>query len=400
MDKVKVFLGYAQKYHFWILCVVATLAGLVGWYMASGTLAEQYAANKGTVTGKFSALQAIQQNQYPPNDNWTTALATLTKQEQQEVEETWKGVYAAQQAVLSWPEVMLKTRGFERFINSSPPTAELPKEWLLAYQTEVLDEEFPKLAQIVGAAPLDEPSRPGEKSETVYPVRWENQAEVRKSLELRGPPPTSLQVRLRQEDYWVLQALMNIIRKTNEGAQYSPRVKVIEQLQIGADAAEEYTKGMGPGHISKLATGEGGGAHDEPPAEMGGGESAEMPGEAPPPDQDRYVDAEGKTLAAGTSQDQQFKRLPIYLKLVMDQREITRLLTECANYPLPVEVRQLRINPGGEGGNGQGKKKEQERAPIPGEAYNVTVELHGIIYLFNPPDKSKLGSDSDVAAAG
>src|SRR5215208_2978542 len=106
MDKVKVFLGYAQKHHFWILCVVAMIAGLVGWMMASGALSAQYTTNKGSVTGKFDSLKTIQNNQFPPNTEWTTNIAALTKQQQKEVATTWENVYEMQRQVLAWPEVM------------------------------------------------------------------------------------------------------------------------------------------------------------------------------------------------------------------------------------------------------------------------------------------------------
>jgi hypothetical protein len=404
MDKVKVFLGYAQKYHFWILCVVAMIAGLVGWKMASGTLSEQYATNKGSVTGKFQTLQGIQGNQFPPNSEWTTAIASLTQRQREEVKTTWESVYETQRQVLAWPDVM--GDNFKAFISTAPPNADIPQEWIRVYQNEVIRHEFPKLAEIVNAAPADlasQPQRPQGTPPPTYKVIWANQEDIRKKLDegMTGGVPSPLQVRLRQEDLWVYQALLNIIRRTNEGAQYTSRVKVIEDLAMGADSAKEFEKGMGPRHINRLATGGEGESYGESPVDMSGGE----PGAGPAPDQDRYMDAEGKILAAGMSQDQQFKRLPVYMKLVMDQREITRLLTECANYPLPVEVRQLRINPGGvgPGGAADGGKPDANRgaaAPAPGEAFNVIVELHGIIYLFNPPDPAKLGADTAAQSAG
>ena len=60
------------------------------------------------------------------------------------------------------------------------------------------------------------------------------------------------------------------------------------------------------------------------------------------PDAERYVDAKGMTLDPATA-PAEFKRMPVYLHITMDQREVARLLVECANSPLPIEVRQLRI---------------------------------------------------------
>jgi hypothetical protein len=227
-------------------------------------------------------------------------------------------------------------------------------------------------------------------------VHWENQSEVEKWLAFPGgAPPTSFQVRVRQEDYWVFQALLNIIRATNDPAPYVPWIKRIDRLAIGAQAAPLFAAGLGKGHIVSLApvdaAAEGAAAAAVPAVEAGGGDAAQ----GPTPDEGRYLAADGTILPVGTSQDQQFKRLPIYMKLVMDQREITRLLTECANYPLPVEVRQLRINPD----MNAEKSAKAGASAAPADAFDVTLEIQGIIYLFNPPDPVKLGAPPAEGAA-
>jgi hypothetical protein len=236
-------------------------------------------------------------------------------------------------------------------------------------------------------------------------VQWENQEAVQKALDFTGnSAPTSLEIRLRQEDYWVYQALLNIIRKTNDAAPHVPYIKAIEDLALGAKAADLYAKGMESGRIDKIVVADSEGAAPPPV------ESLVPPadgGAAPAPDEGRYLQKDGTALPAGTAQAEQFKRLPVYLKLVMDQREINRLLTECANYPLPVEVRQLRIMPSGgtsqpaARGAQSGPAPTAPGAPRPGEAYDVSVEISGIIYLFNPPDPTKLGAGAaETQSAG
>ncbi len=420
MDKVKVFLAVLGKYHFWLLCGLAVVLGTFGWMSARGSLSADYEKNKSAVTGTFSKLTGVTGTANPPNENWTAAISELTKQEQKEVEATWNTVYDQQKKVLAWPEVM--GSDFKTWITTRSPSEEIPDLYRQNYRTEVLRAEFPKLAQIVQAAPLGaetrsmpapgQPPQPGAKPAAAVaaapsaPVRvqWENQEAVQKSLEFTGNnAPTSLEIRLRQEDYWVYQALLNIIRKTNDAAPHVPYIKVIEDLRLGAKAADLYTKGMAPGRIDKIAAAaseEGSSSPTESLSPAGDG------GEAPP-DQDRYLQKDGTALPAGTAQTEQFKRLPVYLKLVMDQREITRLLTECANYPLPVEVRQLRITPSGgssqPAGRGQGGPAATAApgAARPGEAYDVSVEISGIIYLFNPPDPAKLGNGTaETQSAG
>jgi hypothetical protein len=131
---------------------------------------------------------------------------------------------------------------------------------------------------------------------------------------------------------------------------------------------------------------------------------ADSPDAKKPPDDNRYVDAKGVPLPGGSAKEA-FKRMPVYMQLKMDQREIPKLLVECANSPLPVEVQQLRINAsrGGAAANrgGQAASTAGTASKGPGselESYDVPVVICGIIYIYNPPDTSKLGGDP--AAAG
>jgi len=412
MDKVKVILGHVQKHHFWLLCVVAVIAGLFGWTKARSKLSTEFTANKGTVSGKFEALRGIQNDPNPPNNTWAEQISTLTKQEQTEVAAAWKTVYDAQQKVLAWPAVM--PDAFKNWIKTAPPDADIFPGWIQVYQTEVIKTEFPKLARIVDAAPLVEvdarapaggaaaPAADPAAPKPTYKVDWENQEKLKKSLDMSGARASSFAVRMRQEDLWVLESVLKVLAKTNEGAQYSSRVKRIEDLSIGADTAAAFAKGMQPGHIDRLsAAGEGGGeaAMVDSGGAMGGEEGAEVQ-----PDENRYVDAEGKPMASGAWKEQQFKRMPVHLRLVMDQREITRLLAACANSPLPIEVRQLRINPGAES-SGSPAKKADAGADGPtataADVYDVVVEISGIIYIFNPPDPARLGAGGEgTQAAG
>ena len=154
------------------------------------------------------------------------------------------------------------------------------------------------------------------------------------------------------------------------------------------------------------------------------------------------------------------KRMPIRLRLVVDQRKLHRLLAECGNSLLPVEIRQVRLNRGKSsgaggggydmgGGSGMGDPTGMEgggslsgamglggpgmgmgegpyddgsmgeesdvgsgQSMYPGgmgglgpsfgdmagrsrvsstTSHDVPVELYGIIYIYNPPDRDRLG---------
>ena len=145
-----------------------------------------------------------------------------------------------------------------------------------------------------------------------------------------------------------------------------------------------------------------------------------VPGQAKD-DGGRYVDEKGMPLGAGATAPPEFKRMPVFLNLLIDQREVSRLLVECANSPLPIEVRQVRVSPaeqsttpaagrqhsqglnmGGGGGPNGGRPRpfaarnsDEERDKNP---YDVIVEISGIIYIFNPPDQAKLAPVGEAAS--
>jgi hypothetical protein len=241
--------------------------------------------------------------------------------------------------------------------------------------------------------------------------------------------PSSFRVRLAQEDYWVYQALLDIIESTNGDAK-SPgtaAVKAIELLQIGQDAAASIQSDKGPDLLS-FGTGTGNvagvvtpvtpqpqsGAPIMPSASKGiynmpantstTGTSSELTPEQQELLKDRYVNEDLIPRPAGEHPYSEFKMMPILMRLKIDQRRISDLLVECANSSLPVEVKQFRMNPGtaaqtastqpGHGGPahapmavGANTQTISDKDP-----QVVTIEIRGIIYLYNPPDKSAVAT--------
>jgi hypothetical protein len=136
----------------------------------------------------------------------------------------------------------------------------------------------------------------------------------------------------------------------------------------------------------------------------------------------RYVDGKGLPLSAEAEFPYakhpfaEFKMMPIRMNLVMDQRRIPRLLVACANSNMPIEVQRVRIKGhgssgaavaaapmgggmmGGRGGmdgmlGGRGGVGGQSPAADSHESQlDVPVEIYGVIYIYNPPDREKLGT--------
>ena len=148
----------------------------------------------------------------------------------------------------------------------------------------------------------------------------------------------------------------------------------------------------------------------------------------------RYVDRNGMPLAATASPPfAEFKMMPVRMLLVVDQRRVANLLINCANSPMPVVVWQVGLNPGkggtlnlgtagsgmegayggafggglggmpmgggdryGEGTGASGYMGGGPTAQNRGQqtTYDMPIEIQGIIYVFNPPDREKLGTGS------
>ena len=269
-----------------------------------------------------------------------------------------------------------------------------------------------------------------------YMVKWLDQQLVYSELYV-GSTPSAKRIWKTQEDLWVYEALLRIIARTNQVAgadRYSnAAVREIESLEVGRLAAQasrthgridfvappmaaggEYGEGTDPrGMIAE------GGA---PPVEGGyetygregmgeyGGEEGRggMGGDAAVSDaalfSQRYLGPDGMPIAATGEEGpevfgKEFKRLPVRMRLWMDQRWLPQLISECANAPLQVEVKEVRINPsesgeggmrgsyGGRGESGYSQMSGQTAEEMtPDQEPNMkTVVLQGTIYIFNPP---------------
>jgi hypothetical protein len=221
--------------------------------------------------------------------------------------------------------------------------------------------------------------------------------------------PSTLEVLYAQEDMWVLQNLMEIIKAANgnAAARHEAAIKQIDFVRIGRSAmgmagvvssasamSGAYGEsgmdmpggGMG-GRMSRSAMMSGMGAPGAMPGEGAGvptpGAAVGSPdsaagmqvGEAmggmtvsTDPAAMRYVDGQyqpldpAKLRGALTSKSKEdallavAKRMPVRMRFRVDQRKMNKVLAECGNSKLPVEVRQVRINraadSGGMGGYG------------------------------------------------
>ncbi len=271
-------------------------------------------------------------------------------------------------------------------------------------------------------------------------VDWVDAEKKMKTFKDRfaGGTPSTLDIMMAQEDLWIYGTLLKVIRNTNDvgpdpkhdAKKYRKpdnhkmaRIKQILAMDIGRDAVQSWSKCERA--LFNLPN-EAGGAPPPPPTAHGGGVSS-----GASPLAGRYVDDKGKPLADATQQPYgEFRMMPINLKVVIEQREIPRLLAECANSAMRIDVRGVRIlvqepppldltspeaSPGGQapdsgttppshkgvhlggghgnvhddsGGGGESVYNEESADPV---YPPVVVEVQGIIYIYNPPKVQTAG---------
>jgi hypothetical protein len=282
----------------------------------------------------------------------------------------------------------------------------------------------------------------------------------------RTEPPNIHEIYYAQEDIWILRGLMDIIAQTNAGANenFQAIVKEIEWIRTGPRASRDAGSLWKSASPSTAGAGGMFGAGGGPPAGGGGppaGYGSGGPGKGGAggmtrsvvqidPADGRYVGADLKPLTGAQlrtamkerSKDAVAKRVQVRMRLKVDER-FGKLITECGNGKMMLEVLQVRYNtdaapetasgssaaaglsgmgmpgaptggPGGApnlGGGGAGSDAGAEEGGGAGAGSlttaaatgEVSIEIYGLIYLFNPmsnlAEKKEPASDPSGASA-
>lgn len=282
--------------------------------------------------------------------------------------------------------------------------------------------------------------------------------------------PTVREMLYSQEDLWVLDSIMQIIKSTNGDARHRSQAIVKEIDAIDMGIAARKLQGSISAIQSSDSEDDGGDDSMMGGDDYGGGdygsdadyddEDEEGSGFEFDPLEERYVDENYAPLVAddvrtaATSESLSdvmvAKRMPVRIRVKMDSRKLAKFLAECANAPLTFEVHQVRINPqastelafgggggyggggggyggadGGYGGGGGGEGYGGASGGYGGasggyggaaggyggaaagggygagaydddevtvETYDKTIEFFGLINIYNPVDKEKLGT--------
>ena len=445
-----------KKHHFWVLCSLAALVGFICWWMGTNSVANETKSNEGVVKQADSSLSGVDKEARPPNGSFATGVSARDDELKQKVLVEWKQRYDEQQKLFEWPADVAEDMA--RLKHDSPIGDNVRRLYKQLVFPKVLYDKVYQTADYrrAVAQPDDvEPAAEGAEGEAkpaggevavarlgvdpnAQPVEeleglvvW-NPAhcavlEQRYNLKANPATPTTLSIRLAQEDVWVLENLAQVIRQTNEGAQdiIAAPIKRIDSLEIAQWAINDAVAASPKVYVDKSST--------EAEAAVGGmgagaAAAAEVSAEATQEEREkaaddellngRYIGDTGVPLMAAEQPYAEFRLMFVRMKVVIDQRKIPHLLVNCANAPIPIEVVRCTmleplVSPGGVAGNnaaapaggglrgfGAGQNQQPvmqnaakaDSADIEANPQDVTFEVCGLVQLYNPPDETKLGS--------
>ncbi len=418
------------------------------------------------------AIERAQAEGFPdlghPQAEWAEQIDRSTSRLRRQILAQWKNFWEEQRGLRVWPEELRSD--FIKRVTGLKPGDTLSARLVERYQNTVR-QLVRKLPARLDAAemmqegdfrgggrrsvPRPDPSRFEPELLARHLVTWDaaDQSALYATFNWQEPPSTT-QILLAQEELWVYETLCDAIAAANAGATgpHNTTIAAISQLAVGYRAALSNPTGHGGGRVRRLQAAANGmdmGMGRDMGMDMGMGMGMDGEASSGPPPNPRfagssptlgeqmpgemlgggfadeadsadsllrnwiYVDADGRPLTAEeleTSPDTKLAHLvPFVVRGRVDQRKFDRLLRTLATWPVPIDVRQVRINPGATGG---GAEINRPMIPQPGRdgsgdggvrRYDFTVELRGMIALANPPDPAILGidesGDSDPAAA-
>lgn len=401
-----------KKYALWVAVPLALVIASVGTVLAVGKVSAVFTSKSNTLEGKKAAVEKISSNRAHPNQNTITEIENLKTQLTVNVSRAWGTMEYEQRQRNQWPAKL--GPGFAEEVSKKIFGSELSQDALEVYMN-FIREYIPEMEVYVDRRRFQVRNREGgwdEYDEFRMPnvsvpndplagmgsnygggsgsgpgggsnrseggisslprsedgqelIQWTGTVvwttpETRRITELWGSIPKSKEVWYAQEDLWVYNALLSVVRNSNIGASgpHNAKVKRIDALLIGQEASailQERSQARLGG--SSASAGSGSGTSPSPGSDIAGG----GPGSSSGPTtirteadvdkvkrQNRYVDDKGTPLAADAkSPYEEFNRMPICMRLLVDQKEIPKILVNCANCDMPIDILWVRINPSG-----------------------------------------------------
>jgi len=433
-----------RKHHFWLLALLAPLVLVPALLTARGGLTTQIVNEQKKIKLQLAALEQVRQKNPHPNKGWSEEIDAEATRIRRETLAEWERFWKSQEFLRVWPEEL--GADFLEQVSALPPDGRLPRNLLQIYQNDVREvvrklparmgadsamrEEAPPAA---GQPRADGSPAVGRERRSRALVTWSDgdQQQLRNSFVWAELPAdqraATSQVILAQEELWVYGLFCDAIARANQGASgvHDAAIVHVDKLAVGYPAAEERPGGEGGNRIVLPTRGAGdvgaqtnqppvGGRSGKPPHPRFGGGRSVAPsapaadGEpAGPPDaflrESIYVDFDGKPLSAkdlaASPAARMVHLMPFVIAITIDERRLDALLLDLAKQPIPIDVREVRINPQA-GRQATIDPPQAGGTKADGRNHDVQVELRGTVGLATPPSAEAVGLETPKPDAG
>ncbi len=446
MDQVKVYLALLKKHHFWVMCGFIFITSIVVYSMGVGELETQTEARKSVINAAKSAQQEIRNN-FQPNPKTLEIYQSKNVAVSRDVEAAWIKLYWTQRSQLVWPEDMkqLKVtldgwpdtipvtpfdndlrRTFQNVMTQPNERARLGK--IIQIYTETRVEAEKKGLVHGGERPRFIPGQGGgpnaqqEEVVTSGLVRWGSPVPQNTGVDnlfiypwvSKTSPPTDLEMRYAQEDLWVYEFLLRALSKVNQGVDPTKPekalLKEIVELRIGQQAASipptsnlvgdlaaivgAVAPGPGQQGVSGME-GQGMGMNGPPQPGVHAGGIPGQPGTTATTNTDdllkagRYCDLNGNPIMATEFAEKiekdQYRLMPVYMRLVINQQNLPALMTELTTAVMPMRIKQVQLyksDPTAQAAPAQ----LAGPATDPRFSMDVGVEIRGFVHIYQLPN--------------
>jgi len=357
------------KQKFWILMGIGILMTIVGWWMATGTMAA-------TITSRRTEIENAEKKVPSgeiPNKAWTDGLATVNVQQDVAVKSASRILWERQRVRMTWPETVAE------FAWKNGYRGDIPLAGRENYRTDY-DNDWRRTWESV--QPFNRIDGSGIVDFSLGKLPRQQWGQL---------APSSVEMWDAQEDLWLLEGVLQLIAEVNGGAsstRLDACIHQIERLTLhggqpagqrtvaavgggaagGAAGAEMMTSGFGGGGFGG-GTG-GGGATTAVSVEFdvkeefgddgaGGGQGVAMPS------MPTGAGGLGGTTVRAKRYLDDDKALPFrtrgfYMTLIMDHRKIPNLIAELSAseksaWPIEiVRVQYVRLHEDDTDGRGTG----------------------------------------------
>lgn len=442
-DNVQPAIAFIRKHQFWLALALLPCVLIPTLLTAQAALDGQIRSQQSRIKATIAQINGVAQKPQHPNGQWKGVIDAETERVRRETFEEWRKLWDSQESLRVWPRELGDP--FIGQVTNLRPGAVLDVTARTRYQTDVR-ELVKQLPARMGAdermtdraaAAAEGSDKPAARREFRLVWRPENQRQIYQSFDWPQLPDdgraATAQILLAQEELWVYGLLCDAIKQANDGKKTRFEATIIEiaELSVGYLAAEETPGGQGQ-RLGQAAAGGGAGFSGPGPGpgqpttrpkpahprfsgtagRPGGPPAPFIPG-GPPPDgpspaadaayrEGIYVDFNGKWLTAAELDSDPLRMVhlvPFTLRMVMDSRAIEPLLASLAGQSIPIDVRQLRINPTGVVAGPPAPDGRQPNDPADERKHDVTVELRGTVGLATPPVEKPAAPAQPAGAA-